>query len=459
MADHPTSDSGPNSATPNPATPNPATPGSRSFNLDARRPTGRPVFESRLLPERKRRRFSPWLVVPGLLAVLVVALYLLIFGPKPRRVVNTAGTAVYACDAGSPGVTHLWSVPVGGGAARPLSSGAGADASPTFSADGSQVAFLSSRAGGENQVWLMDGDGKNPLQVTRGGGAKAQPAFAPGSSALLAFLSGASLAVLNVGKGDASVILPAPAGQAARPDSKDAPDAPQVQAAASTVTAFAWQPSAADPADPGLAAVLDTGGVEALAVLPALSAPARLTQNDKAGGPPLAAADAVEAAWAPDGSKMAVAMLHVAGLPANQKASGLIVLDARGNLMSDAQGGTPRPLFAVRDPAVGPQNPVYSPDGSLIAFEVWRQADLASRTRLGLSLIPAGGGPPKILAKGDAGAAQFSRDGASVFFLQRRADGGHDLMREGADGTALVRLSDGRSDVTGFALSPQAVKP
>ncbi|GEM_PF-1028765 len=454
MADHPTSDSGPNSVTPNSATP-----GSQSFNLDARRPTGRPVFESSLLPERKRRRFSPWLVIPGLLAVLVAILYLLIFGPKPRRVVNTAGAVVYACDAGSPGVTHLWSTPMGGGLARPLSSGASADSSPAFSADGNQIAFLSSRVGGQNQVWVMDGDGKNPLQVTREGGAKAQPTFAPGSNALLAFLSGASLAVLNVGKGDASVILPPPAGQAAHPDSSDTTDTPQVQTAASTVTSFAWQPSAPDTTDPGLAAVLDTGGVEALAVLPTLSAPPRLTQNDKADGPPLAAADDIEVAWAPDGSKIAVALLHVAGLADNQKASGLIVLDARGNLLRDAQGGTPRPIFAVRDPALGPQNPVYSPDGSLIAFEMWRQTDLASRTRLGLSLIPAGGGSPKLIAKGDAGAAQFSRDGGLIFFLQRRADGGHDLMRTGVDGTGLTRLSDGRSDVTGFTLSPQAIKP
>ena len=452
MADHPTSD--PNSI--------PSSPGSSpesSFNLDARRPTGRPVYESSLLPQRKRRRFSPWLIVPGLLLLLVAILYLLIFGPKSRRVVNTAGAVVYASDAGSPGVTHLWSAPAGGGAGRPLTSGAGGDSAPAFAADGSQIAFLSARTGGLNQVWLMDGDGKNPTAVTRGGGAKAQPAFAPGSNSLLGYLSGASLAVLDVGKGDASILLPAPAGQAARPDATDKTDAVPVQAASSTVTAFAWQPSAPDPMNPGLAAVLDVGGTQTLAVLPALDAAPRLTQNDKPDGPPLAAADAVTTAWAPDGGKIAIALLHVAGLAANQKASGLILTDARGDLIRDAQGNPPRPLFAVRDPALGPQNPVYSPDGGLIAFEVWRQVDLASRTRLGLYLIPASGGTPKPIAKGDAGSAQFSRDGRQLFFLRRRPDGGHDLLREGVDGTGLTRLSDGKSDVTGFTLSPQAAKP
>jgi dipeptidyl aminopeptidase/acylaminoacyl peptidase len=446
MADHPTSDSGPNAAS------------EPSFNLNARRPTGRPVYESTLLPPRKRRRFSPWLIVPGLLILLLVLLYFLIFSPKPRRVVNTADTMVFASDTGSPGVMHLWSARADGSGGHPLTSGTSADTGPTFSADGNQIAFLSNRAGGQNQVWLMDGDGKDPIAVTRGGGAKSQPAFAPGSSALLGFLSGASLAVLNIGKGDSSLILPRPAGQTARPDSTDRTDALPVQAAASTVTAFAWQPAASNPGSPGLVAVLDTNGMQALAVLPTLDSSPRLTQNDKPDGPPLAAADGLTAAWSPDGSKIVAALLHVAGLPANQRASGLILLDGQGNLLRDPQGNAPRPLFAVRDPALGPQDPLYSPDGSLIAYEVWRQPDLASRARLGLFVIPSGGGPPKQIAAGDAGAAQFSRDGRSLFFLLRRPDGRHDLFREGVDGTGRTRLSDGKSDIAGFALSPQAAR-
>ncbi len=440
MADHPTSDPGPN------PTPEP------SFNLNARRPTGRPVYESTLLPARKRRRFSPWLIVPGLLLLLLALLYFLIFGPKPRRAVNTANTVIYASDAGSPGVTHLWSARADGGERHPLTLGTSADSAPAFSADGSQIAFLSNRAGGQNQVWLMDGDGKNSISLTQGGGAKSQPAFAPGSSALLGFLSGASLAVLNIGKGDTSLILPRPAGQAARPDSTDLADPRPIQEAASAVTGFVWQPSAPDPANPGLVAVLDTAGIQTLAVLPTLDGSPRLTQNDQPDGPPLAAADGIAPAWAPDGSKMAVALLHVQGLPGGKKASGLFQGDARGNLQT--------PLIPIiEDPAVGPLTPTYSPDGSLLAFEVWRQPDLASRTRLGLFLIPSGGGTPKPIARGDAGAAQFSRDGRHLFFLQRRPDGGHDLVRESVDGTGLTRLSDGKADVTGFALSPQAAKP
>jgi dipeptidyl aminopeptidase/acylaminoacyl peptidase len=416
------------------------------------RPTGRPVYESSLLPTRKHYRFSPWLVVPGLLVILLAVFYFLVFGPKPRRFVATSGSIVYASDLNSPGITHLWITKADGTASpHPLTAGLASDTSPAFTADGNQIVFLSNRGGGANQVWLVDSDGKNLVQVTRTSGAKASPVFAPGSNVLLGYLSGASLAVQEVGKGDASVILPPAPKTSARPD---AADPSQTQEAASFAAAFVWRsaPGQTD-SDPGLAAVLETAGVQTLAVLPALSAPPRLTQNDKPDGPPLAAADRISLAYAPDGTKMAVAMLHVQGLPAGQKASGLIQFDGSGSVQ--------KPLLPLlKDPAVGPQAPVYSPDGSQLLFEIWRQADLASRTVLGLFIVDADGtGTPHMLAKGDAEAAEFSRDGKQVFFLTRRADGGHDLYAINSDGTSPARLSDGRADITSFAVSPQVAAP
>jgi Tol biopolymer transport system component len=427
-------------------------------NRISSRLTGRPVFESTLLPARKRRRFSPWLVIPGLLALLIGLFCFLLYGPKPRRAVPTAGEVVYAAAPAGGGLPCLWALSAGsGGAPTRLTSGVDADTSPIFSADGNQIAFLSSRAGASNQISLMDADGKNSVQVTRGSAAKSLPQFAPGSNSLLGFLSGGSLAVINVGKGDASLLLPAPKSQSAHPNSADTTPTPDT---ASTVTDFAWQPSAADPADPGLVAVFESVRGQALAVLPTLGSAPRLTQNNQPDGPPLAAGDAVTPAWSPDGRKIAVALLHVAGLSNAQKASGLIVLDAQGNLLHDGSGNPMPPLFAVRDPALGPQNPLFSPDGSLLAFELWRQADLASRTRLGLFLMPAGGGKSTLIAKGDAGAAQFSPDGRQLYYLLRRPGGGHDLFRaEVAGGASLVRVSDGHADILSFALSPQAAKP
>ena len=417
-----------------------------SFNLNAPRPTGRLVYESTLLPERRRRRLPPWLVIPVLLAALLALLYFLIFAPKPRRFVDTAGRLAYTSDAGSPGVPHLWTCGPDGAGARRITSQAAA--SPAFTADGSQIAF-SSQAGGQNQIFLVDADGQNPVPITRTAGAKLRPAFAPGSDTLLGFLSGASLAVMEAGKGSASLLLPAAGGAGARPDA-----AGGGQAQEAVVTSFAWRPgTTADR--PGLAAVLESGGTQTLAVLPSLDAAPRLTQNGQPDGPPLAAADALSLAWSPDGSEMAVALLH-APAPGGHTVSGLALLDPTGVFQ--------RWLFLLPPGSTdGPQNPVFSPDGAQIAVEVWRQPDLAHRSEIGLFLVPlqnpsAQGGPPRLLAKGESGAARFSRDGSQVFFLARRP-GGHDLMRVGADGTGLGRVSDGRADVSAFALSPQAARP
>ena len=425
---------------------NPNSPGNPSLFPNEPRPTGRPVYESNLLPQRRRRRFSPWLIIPGLLVILLAVFYFLVFGPKPRRFVPTAGTVIFASDQNSPGVTHLWTMKLSGPETEPsqITAGPATDAAPVFTADGNQLAFLSNRGGGPNQIWMVDGDGKNPVQVTRTAGAKADPKFAPGSNSLLGFLSGASLAIEDVGKGDPALLLPAPA------TSTHSSSTDPAQEANAAAVSFAWKPAVGKDLDSvGLAAVLETAGVQTLAVLPTLASAPRLTQNDQPNGPPLAAADRLSLSYAPDGTKMAVGMLHVQGLPAGQNVSGLILFDGDGTVL--------KPIVPPqKDTALRPQNPVYSPDGTQVVFELWRQTDLASRTILGLFIVDADGtGTPHILAKGDAEAAQFSPDGKQIFFLARRPDGGHDLYRINADATAPVRLTGGHSDITGFALSPQ----
>ena len=55
---------------------------------------------------------------------------------------------------------HLWIVPLAGGDAKPLTSGASGEDRGRFSPDGKRVAYLSSRDGG-TQVWVQDFDGAN----------------------------------------------------------------------------------------------------------------------------------------------------------------------------------------------------------------------------------------------------------------------------------------------------------
>ena len=59
----------------------------------------------------------------------------------------------------------LWSIPLSGGTATRLTSGAAWDSEPRFSPDGSRIAFVSDGNGNE-QLWVMNADGTHPQQVT-----------------------------------------------------------------------------------------------------------------------------------------------------------------------------------------------------------------------------------------------------------------------------------------------------
>ena len=54
----------------------------------------------------------------------------------------------------------IYTIPVTGGEATNIASGLPWEIQPRFSPDGSQIAFTSDRAGGDN-IWVMDIDGSN----------------------------------------------------------------------------------------------------------------------------------------------------------------------------------------------------------------------------------------------------------------------------------------------------------
>lgn len=59
----------------------------------------------------------------------------------------------------------IYTMPITGGAATNVSSGLPWEIQPRFSPDGSQIAFTSDRAGGDN-IWIMNVDGSNRRQLT-----------------------------------------------------------------------------------------------------------------------------------------------------------------------------------------------------------------------------------------------------------------------------------------------------
>ncbi|MBO6779551.1 MAG: PD40 domain-containing protein [Rhodothermales bacterium] len=60
----------------------------------------------------------------------------------------------------------LYTIPIGGGTATAITSGPAWDVQPSFSPDGSRIAFTSDRAGGDN-IWTVAADGSDARQVTK----------------------------------------------------------------------------------------------------------------------------------------------------------------------------------------------------------------------------------------------------------------------------------------------------
>lgn len=60
----------------------------------------------------------------------------------------------------------IYSIPIGGGEAKALTTGIEWDMQPRYSPDGRSIAFTSDRAGGDN-IWIMDRDGSSPKQVSK----------------------------------------------------------------------------------------------------------------------------------------------------------------------------------------------------------------------------------------------------------------------------------------------------
>ena len=436
--------------------------GSSPFNLDALKTAApaadpsapdqprRKVYESTLIPDRKSRSRPSAIILVGIIVVSAVLAYI-VYAPHPRRTLDTAGKMVYAAADTPGGPSKIYYAGIDGSGAKAVGASTGIDDSPSFSPNGSQVTFISTRSGSERQVFMMDADGQNVAPITRNSGSKSSPTFLPGSNGhMLGFTSSGVLSTADVATGDADQAFP--------PPPKDNSHAAQGQTdtetadAKLTVDDYAFAPGAPDVDHQSVALTLDDGNIQGFGVLPAIG-------QDVARSVPVG--NRVSYGWSPDGKLLAVAVMGIVDPQAPGRSS-LFLVKAPSEVRSTIipPTGFPVPVGKNGKQAgfIGPEHPVFAPDGETVTFELWVQADLADRSCHGLYRVGVAGGEPTQLARGDAEQAQFTPDGKSVLYLTKRDDGGHDLFEVGADGTGQRRLSDGKQDVTSFSISPQTGK-
>ena len=94
------------------------------------------------------------------------------------------------------------------GSARQITKGTAVDWNPVASADGKQIAFLSTRGGGQH-VWLTDPDGRSVSQLTNDASSDFSPSFAADASIVYGAVLNGSQAVfkINPANGDRASLL------------------------------------------------------------------------------------------------------------------------------------------------------------------------------------------------------------------------------------------------------------
>lgn len=93
-------------------------------------------------------------------------------GPRAEAVIDVTEGTWMNLDISPDGKTlafdllgDIFTIPVNGGEAKQITSGIAWDMQPRFSPDGSEIAFTSDRAGGDN-IWIMNADGSDARQLT-----------------------------------------------------------------------------------------------------------------------------------------------------------------------------------------------------------------------------------------------------------------------------------------------------
>lgn len=335
-----------------------------------------------------------------------------------------------------------------------LVEGRGDVQSPTWSPDGKKICFSGQPDSGESvdptfQLFLVGKD--KPQQITYGTLAKTRPQWRAGDD-VIGFLSGGAIKTVRANGDDLRQVYPIP-HRGAPSESGEESEA-EALGKRPPIELFSWSPNgkalvavqvmegedAPTAGDPNWfkkrtdSPVSD--GMVGVTVEPEAVILLRSLEDEK----PLllTAAKKVGVAWTPDSERI------VLSLSSTHKQHALVVMRVDDRL--------PKPLLVATGYTVLPENPAVSPDGTQVAFEVWKLDSAENRLLLGIAVMPLDTASPikiekltdlnkiPLKIKGQAKEPKWSPDGTRILYTMP-GPSGRDLWVAKADGSQRVRLT------------------
>jgi len=333
---------------------------------------------------------------------------------------------------------------------------------PVWTMDGSHLIYVSNRNDPRTwQVYIVGGG--EPSQLTYGTGNKSAPVVSPDGKRVAFITQGAIKTMLPNGQ-DVYQLMPVPtAGEGA---GEEGATRPNMDAATSIRGPFRTVSLSSDGS--GCAGVKELSGEES-------SEGSEIALGNQAafvippGGDRSLVLDTgreVGVAWEPNGKRLASAFAGLQERGASQKnlpASGIVLWN-----FENPQKPQPQPVFVAAEHTVEPRNVAWAPDGSKIAFEVWRVKGEEDRKLLGIVVMAVSknfgiridnaqqadalGQSDRLMVKATPDARPqrplWSPDGTRLLYEVTRKDGKHDIWIINADGTDPINLTNGEKDGT-----------
>jgi dipeptidyl aminopeptidase/acylaminoacyl peptidase len=316
--------------------------------------------------------------------------------PDGKWVAYTVTTALKETDKNN---TDVWMVSWDGTQHIQVTSTPEGESAPRWSPDNKYLSFISSRQGAKSgQVWLLNRAGGEAVKITDIKGGVSDHVWAPDSRRLALVVNQPDPADKDVDEAEAEKKTPKPIVIDRYYFKADRDGF--LRGARSHLYLFDVAARKAEILTPGML-------------------------------------DEESPAWSPDGRQIAFIRRHGEQDVDRMPNRDVFVMDAR-------VGATPRRLTTTTADEVG--RPIWSPDGTRIAYFLGDELRYYAYDQAKLTVIPAAGGQPLVLTTGldrAVGSAVWSADGASLFFTITDDRAQH-VGRVSATGGAVERVIDGR---------------